>query len=178
MSSTSPTRRWTIFLTVAMVVLEADLLSKEMVLRGHWSGPVIPGLLDITHVSNPGAAFGLFPGARILFIVIKSLAVVVILTLVARGRLGRRGFLTVPLAMIMGGALGNLVDRFRGTGEVIDFIDFSFRGQHWYIFNVADACISVGAVLVGLYLLFGERGRGDAEPLDEIEAEPSREPAE
>ena len=159
MRSKSPRRVWLLFLAVALLVLSADLLTKEMVLRGHWVGPVIPGLLEFTPISNPGAAFGLLPGARILFIVIKSLAALVILSLVARGRLGRRRFLTLPLALVMGGAVGNLIDRFRGSGEVIDFIDFSFRGQHWYIFNVADACISVGAVLVGFYLLFGERGR-------------------
>ena len=157
-----PDSTWTVFLVVTLLVLAADFLTKQMVLSGRWAGPVIPGLLDFTPVSNPGAAFGLLPGARVLFIIIKSLAILVILSLVARGRTGRRGFLTLPLALIMGGAVGNLMDRFRENGEVIDFIDFSIRGQHWYVFNVADACISVGAVLVGLYLLFGERDRKSA----------------
>lgn len=164
-----PDSPWPVFIVVTLLVLAADILSKQMVLSGRWAGQVIPGLLEFTHVSNPGAAFGLLPGARVLFIIIKSLAVLVILSLVARGRTGRRGFLTLPLALIMGGAIGNLMDRFRENGEVIDFIDFSIRGQHWYVFNVADACISVGAVLVGLYLLFGERDRKAAAEVVEAE---------
>jgi signal peptidase II len=88
---------------------------------------------------------------------IKLMAALVILRLVAKGRTGEDGWLLLPLAMIMAGALGNLFDRFRGNGEVVDFVDFHIAGHHWYIWNVADAAVSVGAALVALHMLITHR---------------------
>jgi len=163
LTSRRPESSWSIFLPVALLVLFLDQASKWFIVSGVWGGPVIPGFLDFTPVTNPGAAFGLLPGARGFFIAVKALALVIILNLVHRDRTGEGGWMVVPLAMIFGGALGNLIDRFRGTGEVVDFVDFHVAGHHWYIWNVADAAVSVGAVLVALRLIFVHR-REAAEP--------------
>jgi signal peptidase II len=145
------------------VVLATDLVTKHLVVAGHWRAEYLWGLLRIVRVDNPGAAFGLFAGARGIFVAIKLAALVVILALLGRGQESR---LTLPLALVFGGALGNLIDRLRGSGEVIDFIDFTVAGRHWYVFNVADASISIGAVLIVLSLLRSERrgARPDALP--------------
>ncbi|MDP6418951.1 MAG: signal peptidase II [Candidatus Krumholzibacteria bacterium] len=145
---------WPFFFSVVLAVLFLDLASKQLALDGRWAGPVIPGFLDFTLVTNPGAAFGLFSGARFLFVMIKLLAIGVILYLVASKDRRKPGIPVFPLALILGGAAGNLIDRFRGNGEVIDFIDFSIAGHHWYVFNIADSFISIGAALVALHLLF------------------------
>lgn len=113
--------------------------------------PVVPGFFSLTHVSNRGAAFGLFSGTGnslvATFLVVFSLAAVaVVLALLWRSRLERS--VGVSVALILGGALGNLVDRLR-TGAVVDFLDFHLGRFHWPAFNLADSAIVVGtAVLV------------------------------
>lgn len=104
---------------------------------------------------NKGAAFGFLAGAgewqRWLFCLIAILVSSCIVVWLSR--LPRRDHWTaIALALILGGALGNLWDRFR-FGYVIDFIDFYIRGWHFATFNVADAAISVGAVMLGITLL-------------------------
>lgn len=157
MNSTRPSTDWRLFVAAVLLVLAADLVTKHLVVAGHWRAEYLWGLLRIVRVDNPGAAFGLFAGARGAFVAIKLAALVVILALLGRGQESR---LTLPLALVFGGALGNLMDRLRGTGEVIDFIDLTVAGRHWYVFNIADASISIGAVLIVLTLLRGERKPG------------------
>jgi signal peptidase II len=157
LKSGRPRPNWGVFFPAVILILFMDLVSKQMVVAGHWGGTIIPGLLDFTPVTNPGAAFGLLPGARFFFVGIKLMAALVILRLVAKGRTGEGAWLLIPLAMIMAGALGNLFDRFRGNGEVVDFVDFHIAGHHWYIWNVADAAVSVGAALVALHMLITHR---------------------
>ncbi len=143
---------WSFFFATVILILLLDIASKYLVSAGLWTGEYLGGLLRITHVSNPGAAFGLFPGARPAFIVIKIVAMLIIL-----GIQGRRNLsgppLTIPLAFIFSGALGNLLDRLRGSGEVVDFLDFGFGARRWYVFNVADTCITIGALLLILALM-------------------------
>jgi len=150
LSSTRPSTDWRLFLAAVLAVLAADLLTKYLVTAGLWRADYLGGMLRITRVDNPGAAFGLFAGARGAFIAVKLAALVVILGLLGRGQ-GVR--LVLPLALVFGGALGNLLDRLRGSGHVIDFIDLSLAGKHWYVFNVADAAISIGALLIVFTLM-------------------------
>ena len=158
MSSKRPSTDWRLFIAAALLVVAADLLTKHMVTTGHWRAEYLWGLLRIVRVDNPGAAFGLFAGARGAFVAVKLAALVVILALLGRGQESR---MTLPLALVFGGALGNLVDRLRGAGEVIDFIDVyvsspgatdwlvrQFGTSHWPTFNVADSSIVVGACLL------------------------------
>lgn len=117
---------------------------------------IIPNLLDFTHVQNTGAAFGVlnaadFPFKSIVMIVIAALALVAI-SLYARQlgheeRLSRYG-----LAFILGGALGNLIDRAIWR-YVVDFVDVYWGSAHFWAFNVADAAITAGAILVLLEMI-------------------------
>lgn len=117
---------------------------------------IIPNLLDLTHVQNSGAAFGVlnaadFPYKSSVMIVVAALALVAI-SLYARQlgheeRLSRYG-----LAFILGGALGNLIDRAM-YNYVVDFVDVYWGSAHFWAFNVADAAITIGAILVLLEMI-------------------------
>jgi signal peptidase II len=146
-------------IAVIGTVLVLDQLTKALVratlpLTGHVT--IIPNLLDFTHVQNTGAAFGLlnaadFPYKSGVMIVIAALALIAI-SLYARQlgsheRLSRYG-----LALILGGAFGNLIDRAL-SGHVVDFVDVYWHDAHFWAFNVADAAITIGAVLVLLEML-------------------------
>lgn len=150
------------YLTIAIVagsVLVLDQLTKAVVLRTlelHESIPVIEKLFSLTYIRNPGAAFGLFSehgdGLRmVFFLTVSFIAIIFLLTLYSRmpphDLLGR-----LAASMVMGGALGNLVDRVR-FGEVVDFLDFYIGRYHWPAFNVADSCITVGVALLMWYFI-------------------------
>jgi signal peptidase II len=142
-----------------LVVLVLDQLTKLIVrqtLPLHDAVSVIPAVLDFTHVRNTGAAFGLlnaadFPYKPAVMIGIAALALVAIAAYGAQlglhERLARFG-----LALILGGAFGNLIDR-AVAGHVVDFVDVYWGESHFWAFNVADAAISVGAALVLLDML-------------------------
>ena len=119
----------------------------------HESATVIPGFFDLTHVQNTGAAFGMLDNVDFAYkaVVMVLVAIVALgavaayaLTLPSEQRIARYG-----LALILGGAVGNLIDR-ATMGYVVDFVDVYWRGVHFWAFNVADSAITVG---VGLMLL-------------------------
>lgn len=117
---------------------------------------IIPGFLNLAHVQNRGAAFGLMSDFTSDFkllslIVFSLLALVIIFLLLWRGVSSRRN--AVGLAMIFGGAVGNLVDRLRHA-SVLDFLDFYVGSYHWPAFNVADSAIVIGATLLLFDVLF------------------------
>src|SRR5947209_11872837 len=147
-------------LVIALLVVLSDRLSKWLVAKNialHDSVVLIPGFFRITHVQNRGAAFGLFAespsewkvGVLVLFSVI---ALVVVSALLWRNSHA----LTMTgsaLALILGGAIGNLWDRLL-SGHVVDFLDFYVDTYHWPAFNVADSAIVIGAVLLVAEILF------------------------
>jgi len=140
-------------------VLALDQTTKQVVRRVlplHDTINVIPGFLDLTHVQNSGAAFGLlnaadFPYKPAIMIGIAAIALVAIaaygVQLGFHERLARFG-----LSLILGGAFGNLIDR-AFVGHVVDFVDVYWGNAHFWAFNVADAAISVGAILVLLDMI-------------------------
>ena len=132
---------------VAAVVVAVDQLTKSIALANFKDEPkdVIDGVLTFRITYNSGGAFGLLQGIPGLFLVATVVAAVVILFWVRH--LDRPHWM-VPLGMVLGGGLGNLIDRVaRSTdGQVVDFIDFHV----WPVFNVADACIVIGV----LWLIF------------------------
>ena len=124
------------------------------------SRTVIPGLFDIIHVHNEGVAFGLLNEPQLPFKGLLTTALAV-LALVGIGFYARHvrpeeRLARVGLSLILGGAIGNLADRVRQS-YVVDFLDVYFRGWHFWAFNIADACITVGAILVFVDLLFVTR---------------------
>ncbi|PKN15637.1 MAG: signal peptidase II [Deltaproteobacteria bacterium HGW-Deltaproteobacteria-3] len=98
--------------------------------------PVIPGLFNLTYLTNTGAAFGMLAGAQTIWRQVFFVGVAVLA-------------LGVAIGLIAGGAVGNLIDRLR-FGAVVDFLDFYVGSHHWPAFNVADSAICVG---VGLFIL-------------------------
>lgn len=136
-----------------------DQLTKIIVDRTmalYQSIPIVDGLFNFTYVRNPGAAFGIFAGSaetfrRPFLILVSILASGFIVTLLRRLADGEKGLITA-LTFILGGAVGNLIDRMI-YGEVIDFLDVYWRDHHWPAFNVADSFITIG-VAVALFCLY------------------------
>jgi signal peptidase II len=152
------------FWALALAVLTLDQWTKSLAVKhlAHESPvPLVGRALYLTYVQNTGTAFGLLSGAGAYLVAIAVLAVVFIVGY--WGYLGRRSgppnpWLTCGLALPLGGAIGNLIDRIR-LGYVVDFIDF----RVWPVFNVADSAITVGAFLIGYYYFFrhDERAAND-----------------
>ena len=146
-----------------VIIVVLDRITKIIIDRSmplHHSIPVIDGLFNLTYVRNTGAAFGIFAGSheafRLPFLILVSiLALGFVVVMVKRLRDEETGLITA-LAFIIGGALGNLVDRVL-YGEVIDFLDFYWSRYHWPAFNLADSFITVG-VLITLYYLIRAKG--------------------
>jgi len=124
---------------------------------------IIPGFFNLTHIYNPGGAFGFLSRStselRHLFFLISSfVAMGLILFLYAKTPPQQR-LLELALALILGGAFGNIIDRIR-IGKVIDFLDVYIKNFHWPAFNVADSAITIGICLFMYHLLFIElRGK-------------------
>jgi signal peptidase II len=156
-------RRGILFLISVLVIL-LDRVTKIAVAHALSLGEahvVIPKVFRITHVLNTGAAFSLFgdtasPERVRWLLVIFSLIAAVILAIVLL-RIGRRiTATTFGLALILGGAIGNVYDRIR-TGAVIDFLEVHIVHYHWPDFNVADSCIVIGGILLVLHSLVAAR---------------------
>jgi signal peptidase II len=150
------------YLAVSLAVLFLDQWSKGVVTRTmevHQSKTVVPDLFDLTYVRNTGAAFGLFASvdSSLKAILLNSIAVIVFLIVSAYAlRSSHKSIrLQVGLALILGGAVGNLLDRVR-FGYVVDFLDFAISGHHWPAFNVADSAICIGVALLFLDMLGSE----------------------
>ena len=162
-------KRNIVFLTATFLVIFLDQATKAWIIstmRLYDSFAVIGGLFNITYVRNPGAAFGFLAAAPPLFRYIFFLAVTVaaILLILHYLHVSRieASSLVLALALIMAGAVGNLIDRVR-FGEVVDFLDVYLGAHHWPAFNVADSAITVGAAILIVVLLRKrkERTEGD-----------------
>lgn len=149
-------------LIAAAVIVVLDQATKVMVgaaIPLYESVTIIPGFLDFTHVRNTGAAFGLLntTDLPIKSIVMVAMALVAIAAIGAYGATLRadENIARAGLALVLGGAIGNLIDRAR-LGYVLDFVDAYAGDWHFWAFNVADAAITVGAILV-IFDLIGLR---------------------
>lgn len=157
---------------VAAVIVAVDQVSKEWALetlpRNGTGHPVVEGWLQWRLTFNPGAAFNMATGTTWIFTIIATVVAVTILR--ASRRLGSRGW-ALALGLLLGGAVGNLVDRlFRAPGfargHVVDFIEYlKFPFIDFPIFNVADSAITVAAVLIGVLGVRGIALDGTREPL-------------
>jgi signal peptidase II len=154
-------RKYTILLIVFCILLALDQVSKLVINQYvplHQSSEVIAGFFNIVHVQNRGAAFGLLahiPGATHIFLITSLIAIALILVYF-RWIKEREVWTPICLSLILTGAVGNLIDRFR-LGSVIDFLDFYYQGWHWPAFNVADSSITIGVILLALKILWGEK---------------------
>jgi signal peptidase II len=144
------------YLSLSLLIILADALTKWTVaayIDLHEAVPVIPNLFQLVHVRNTGAAFGI--GANTdsqivpLLLNVGALSVFFVVVAYAFRAAVTNRLLQLGLHLILGGAIGNLIDRFR-FGYVVDFLDFSLRDHHWPAFNVADSAICIGIALLFL----------------------------
>ncbi|MDX2439098.1 MAG: signal peptidase II [Desulfobacterales bacterium] len=145
---------------VAGLIVIVDQITKALILKSmplYHSVPVIPGFLNITHIQNPGGAFGFLANQSsslrtIVFLLISSLAVGLIFWFY-KNTPKTHPWLANAFAMIFGGAIGNLIDRIRFR-KVVDFLDIYLGDLHWPAFNIADSAISIGIAIFIFHLLF------------------------
>jgi signal peptidase II len=145
---------------VAGGIILLDQFTKGLILRYlpfNNTIPVIKDFFNITHIHNPGGAFGLManlsPTLRsIIFLFISSLAAGLIFYFYKKTP-ANYSWLAAAFALIFGGAIGNLIDRIR-FGMVIDFLDFYVGNLHWPAFNIADSAISIGIGIFLYHLMF------------------------
>ena len=150
------------YLLIALVVVAGDQITKHIVsvsVPRDAVIPVIPGFFNIIHTENSGIAFSMFAGAssswKMVLVIAISVALLVTVVIVALKSREMRWETGVALALVLGGASSNLLDRIR-FGQVVDFLDFYYRGYHWPTFNLADSAIVVGAGLLILEILFSK----------------------
>jgi signal peptidase II len=149
--------RYLILALISLSTVALDQISKVQIMqtmRLHESIPVVSEFFSLTYIRNPGAAFGLLASSgqtfRLIFFGLTSMFALGLLGMIFY-RLRQDDWVgQLSIAGILGGAIGNLLDRVR-FGEVIDFLDFYVNGYHWPAFNVADAAISVGVFFLILH---------------------------
>ncbi|MBW1715608.1 MAG: signal peptidase II [Deltaproteobacteria bacterium] len=155
-------RDYFLFIVPALIVVLLDQISKWWLanyLEPHQILSVIPGFFDLVLVHNSGMAFGILgrsgPGAALCLLLGAIIAAIVVIFFFFYWTKKNQKWLTVGLALILGGAVGNLVDRVR-FGYVIDFLDFSVKDYHWPAFNLADSAVTIGTLWLLLNLILGK----------------------
>lgn len=152
--------RYALLALIGLTVIIIDQATKFSIMQSmrlHESIPIVPNLFSLTYIRNPGAAFGLLAGSsnafRTVFFGVTSLFALALLGTILV-RLPEKDWIgQLSIAGILGGAIGNLIDRLR-FGEVIDFLDVFYETYHWPAFNVADSAISVGVVCLIIHFAF------------------------
>ena len=153
-------RRGSLFWPVLVTVVLSDIVTKWIAVRDLYPRgvprEVFGEVVRLTLVYNRGAAFGLNVGeySRWIFLVL-TIAALVILAQLYRATPARDIARTLAIALVSGGAIGNLIDRIRGPQGVVDFIDIGIGDMRWPTFNVADMAVSTGAILLA-WVLWGE----------------------
>ena len=147
----------TTLITIGLIILSVvlDQVSKLLVVANMELGQsidVIPGIFRFTYIHNEGAAFGSMADSRWIFMILSSVAIIAILVYMFWKK-PQSKLLRAALILVAGGGVGNMIDRIF-LGYVIDFLDFCAFPNLWmWIFNVADACVCIGAGLLALWMI-------------------------
>ena len=168
--------KYLLLFCISNVLIILDQFTKSWItthIPQGYSMEVIRNFFSLTHIRNPGVAFGLFAenGSEfksLIFIIFSAIAIVAILVFFHQAPRHRR-IVHVGLILVFSGAIGNLIDRIL-YHEVIDFLDFFYNGYHWPAFNVADSCITIG---VG-FLFIDLFQRDQASPPEEVSSTDSK----
>ena len=154
--------RYIKLLIIAGSICILDQVTKALIVTTidvYDSIPIIPGFFNLTHIYNPGGAFGFLARnpseMRHLFFLVSSFAAVGLIVFLYVKTPPQQRLLELALSLIMGGAFGNIIDRIR-IGKVIDFLDVYIMDFHWPAFNIADSAITIGICLFAYHLLFIE----------------------
>jgi signal peptidase II len=140
-------------------LIAADQVTKYLVFKHLWPGrivEVIPHFFNLVLSQNTGGAFSIFPERPLVFTILSIVAIALLCYLFTQ--LAGKPAASFAAAAIFAGAVGNLADRFR-LGYVVDFVDLHVGPWHWYVFNVADAAITVGAISLFVLTFLDERHR-------------------
>jgi len=161
-------QRFVLQILIIAAAIVIDQISKQIItsMLAPWeSVPVLGKVFSLTYVQNTGASFGLFHNlswAQTFFLIVTAITLVALVIYMVKARKKQGLWLRVCLALIFAGAVGNFIDRIL-FGYVRDFLDFS--GLYFpYIFNVADSCLVVGSIMLGIYLLFIHKEK-DGKPI-------------
>jgi len=149
-------------LGIAILAVFIDQVSKWLVMESMFLGEsvsVMGSFFKLTYIHNPGAVFGLTFGGKYLHLILAGAALVVVGFMLLRLPANEK-IANLALALVFGGAIGNVIDRVR-FGWVVDFLDFGFGNVRWWVFNVADACVTVGAGLLILSYSGGDSKDGE-----------------
>ncbi len=157
----APRSRALLALLVLAAVLGLDVTTKLWVVQNmvlHQSISVFGDVVRLTYTHNPGAAFGINIGeySRVFFLVLSILALGV-LTMIYRATPTSDRLRLLAVALVGAGAIGNILDRLRYERGVVDFLDIGIGAHRWWVFNVADSAVTVGAVLLLISYLLEER---------------------
>ena len=150
------------------VIIALDQVSKQFVVNTldlHAPVDVVGSIVRLTYIHNPGAAFGLKIGSAGIHLIVSLVALGVLIWLF-RGLPSEARLLRTAFSMVVGGALGNIIDRVRLDAGVIDFIDVGIGEWRWPVFNVADSFVTVGIILLafGYYWQRNEGASTDTQP--------------
>lgn len=143
-------------LLIVFFITVADQITKFLavsILKPRYTYPIIKDVLHLTYLENTGAAFGILKNSRWIFMILTTVVVVALVLFIVFRREKLSVLMTVGLCFVIGGGIGNMIDRVF-NGYVVDFIDF--RLINFAIFNVADSFVTVGVVLIVIDVLFGK----------------------
>jgi len=161
------------FILFTLFIILLDQASKIYIQYNMQIGesiPIITGIFHITYIENPYTAFGLFRYQTIFFVIAALVSIIIIILIYKKVIFKEDPFMYIPLTLILSGAVGNLIDRVRVSGRVIDFIDFKI----WPIFNIADSAIVCGMLVLLIHILFHsseKEDEGEGEKGEEWEKE-------
>jgi signal peptidase II len=156
-------KNYLLFIGVALIIFFLDQSSKWIAvnqIEAHQIFSVIPGFFNLVLVKNRGMAFGIFSQARsgfyYFFLLATTIGVTGVILFFFFWIKEAQIWLTIGLSLILGGAVGNLVDRIR-LGYVIDFLDFFVKDYHWPAFNVADSAVTIGTLWLLFNIILGRK---------------------
>lgn len=141
------------FIGFAIFIILFDQASKFYIQHNMDIGesiPVIKGIFHITYIENPRTSFGLFEYQTMFFVIAALISVILAILIYKKIIFKKDPFMYIPLTLVLGGAIGNLIDRVRIDGRVIDFLDFRI----WPIFNFADMAVVCGMLILLVHFLF------------------------
>lgn len=177
----SPLSKSRLFWPILVAVVACDVVTKAIAAGTLGDFPRVPHdvigeYLRFTLVYNPGAAFGLHVGdySRWVFLALTVGALLILGRLYVSALPGDRSRI-ISLALVCGGALGNLIDRIKSSRGVVDFLDVGIGDARWPTFNVADMAVSIGAFMLAIVLWAEDRPRDGGPSLGLVASEPSRE---
>ena len=158
------------YISLAMFVILFDQASKLFIqykMKIGESIPVIKGIFHITYIENPRTSFGLFEYNTQFFVIAVLISVILVILIYKNIIFKKDPFMYIPLTLALGGAVGNLIDRVRIGGRVIDFLDFRI----WPVFNFADTAIVCGMLILLVHILFHtseKKDEGDGEEEEKL----------